>query len=83
MRPTLRTAVRTATAAGVLGLTVLSAAPAAHAGCVKDQLTASYPGGDPTVTINPDGSITIDPNPTLNLVNAVKGNASVFVKCVV
>lgn len=74
--------LRAATAAAVLALTALAAAPA-HAGCVEDYLGAGYPGGGKTVTVHPDGSVTVNPNPTVDLAKAVIGNAQAFADCVV
>jgi hypothetical protein len=74
--------LRAVTAAAAIALSTLASAPA-HAGCVEDYLSAGYPGGGKTVTVNPDGSVTVNPNPTLNLAGAVVGNAEAFVDCVV
>jgi hypothetical protein len=77
----LSSPLRAATAAAAIAVSALAAAPA-HAGCVDDYLRAGYPGGGKTVTVNPDGSVTVNPNPTLNLAGAVVGNAQAFVDCV-
>lgn len=77
----LSTPLRAATAAAAIAVSALAAAPA-HAGCADDLLKSNAPGLGKTVTVNPDGSITINPNPAAGFVGAEAGNAQAFVDCV-
>lgn len=74
--------------AGALVVLALAAAPLAPAhasadGCVTEYAATKYYMSNHTVTINPDGSVTVDPNPAENLAAQVANRAVWFVGCVV
>ena len=76
--------MRRAALALVVG--ALAAAPlsgTSNAGCVDDLLRSSSPGLGGTVTIDPAGPVTIDPNPARDFAAATAGTARAFVDCVV
>ena len=75
--------MRAAIAGVVLALTVVPFAGTSNAGCVENLLRSSSPGIGGTVTIHPDGSVTVDPNPAVGFAGATAGTANAFVDCVV
>jgi hypothetical protein len=77
--------MRALLAAAVLGATALGTVPA-HAsadGCVTQLLHSGSPGLGGTVTVNPDGSVTVSPVPAENFARSTAGTAVAFVNCVV
>lgn len=70
-------------AVAALALSVASFGGTSDAGCVEDALRSSSPGLGGTVTVHPDGSVTVDPNPAVGFANATAGTARTFVDCVV
>jgi hypothetical protein len=74
--------------AGALVVLALAAAPLAPAhasadGCVTQFLKQPSPGLGGTVVLNPDGSVTVNPNPALGVAGALAGSTQAFVACVV
>ncbi|MDQ1713255.1 MAG: hypothetical protein QOE45_2705 [Frankiaceae bacterium] len=78
----MRTMTRAAFAALTLGLLAAPFAGTSNAGCVRDFAGKPY-YTSPVVTQNPDGSITIDPNPVVGLGNQVAANVVGLEHCVV
>ncbi|HEV2890077.1 MAG TPA: hypothetical protein VGX28_06840 [Frankiaceae bacterium] len=58
-------------------------AHAAADGCVTHLLQTDDPSLDPVVTLNPDGSVTVDPNPVTGLALRQVAKVVVLVDCIV
>lgn len=72
---------RTALALAALALAAGPLAGVSSAGCVEDYLSVDD-GGDPVVTIHPDGSITISPGNAVSSTTREVRRARTLADCV-
>jgi hypothetical protein len=72
-----------ALATAALSATVAAPANAADDGCVTTLLKSDDPSFGQVVILNPDGSITVNPNPVTSLGSRWVGRATWLVDCVV